>query len=92
MSKILEKLIQEYQAREDRGFEKYGTTMDRSDLSLSEWVQHALEESMDLTLYLSKIKDILNDTQRLSNNQETSARVNGGTESNRETTTPGASV
>ncbi len=92
MSKILNKLIQEYQLREDRGFEKYGTTMDRSDLSLSEWVQHALEEAMDLTLYLSKIKDILNDTQGLSNNKETSARVNEGVDSNRKTATPGASV
>jgi hypothetical protein len=92
MSKILKKLIQEYQLREDRGFEKYGTTMDRSDLSLSEWVQHALEEAMDLTLYLSKIKDILNDTQGLPNNQETSARVNEGIDPNRETTTTGASV
>lgn len=92
MSKILKKLIQEYQLREDRGFEKYGTTMDRSDLSLSEWIQHALEEAMDLTLYLSKIKDILNDTQGLPDNQETSARVNEGIDTNRETTTTGASV
>ena len=92
MSKILNKLIQEYQSREDRGFEKYGTTMDRSDLSLSEWVQHALEEAMDLSLYLYKIKTILNDTQGLSDNQETSARVNESINPNRKTTTTGASV
>lgn len=92
MSKILNKLIQEYQLREDRGFEKYGTTMDRSDLSLSEWVQHALEEAMDLSLYLSKIKSILDDTQGLSNNQETGTRVDESIKPNRKTTTARASV
>jgi len=74
MSKILDELIKEYESREDRGFLKYGTTMDREDLSLSEWVQHALEESMDLSLYLFKIKTLLNDTQRRSNYQEANSR------------------
>ncbi len=74
MSKILDELIKEYESREGRGFLKYGTTMDREDLSLSEWVQHALEESMDLSLYLFKIKTLLNDTQRRSNYQEADSR------------------
>jgi len=74
MSKILDELIKEYESREGRGFLKYGTTMDREDLSLSEWVQHALEESMDLSLYLFKIKTLLNDTQRRSNYQEANSR------------------
>ena len=51
MSKILDELIKEYESREGRGFLKYGTTMDREDLSLNDWIQHALEEAMDLTLY-----------------------------------------
>ncbi len=74
MSKILDELIKEYESRESRGFLKYGTTMDREDLSLSEWVQHALEEAMDLTLYLKKIKTKLDDTQRRSNYQEADSR------------------
>jgi len=74
MSKILDELIKEYESREGRGFLKYGTTMDREDLSLSEWVQHALEEAMDLTLYLKKIKTKLDDTQRRSNYQEANSR------------------
>ena len=78
MSKILDELIKEYESREGRGFLKYGTTMDREDLSLSEWVQHALEESMDLSLYLYKIKTLLNDTQRRSNYQEANTRINEG--------------
>ena len=78
MSKILQELIKEYESREGRGFLKYGTTMDREDLSLNDWIQHALEEAMDLSLYLYKIKKLLNDTQRRSNYQEANTRVNEG--------------
>jgi hypothetical protein len=49
--------------------------MDRTDLSLSEWIQHALEESMDLCLYLTKIKQQLNDTQRFPDYQEANSRI-----------------
>ena len=84
MSKILDELIKEYESREGRGFLKYGTSMDREDLSLSEWVQHALEESMDLSLYLFKIKTLLNDTQRRSNYQEANSRVNENFSTDRE--------
>lgn len=62
MSHLLNELFKEFESRENRGLKKYGTTMDRNDLELQEWVQHALEEVMDLTLYLYKIK--LNGTQR----------------------------
>lgn len=75
MSNLLNQLISEFQNREERGFKKYGTTMDRTDLSLSEWVQHALEEAMDLSLYLTKIKQQLNDTQRFSDYQEANSRI-----------------
>ena len=75
MSKILDQLITEFQSREEQGLRKYGTTMDREDLSLSEWVQHALEEAMDLSLYLIKIKQQLNDTQRFPDYQEADSRI-----------------
>jgi len=75
MSNLLNQLILEFQSREERGFKKYGTTMDRTDLSLSEWVQHALEEAMDLTQYLYKIKQQLNDTQRFPDYQEADSRI-----------------
>ena len=38
--------------RELLGIKKYGTTMDRKDLSLRDWLQHAYEESLDKSLYL----------------------------------------
>ena len=40
MTKLLKELIEEFENREQRGFLKYGTTMDRSDLKFSEWLQH----------------------------------------------------
>ena len=41
------------------GKEKYGTDLDRNDLSLYEWILHAQEEHMDAILYLEKIKKVI---------------------------------
>lgn len=34
------------------GLAKYGVTTDNNQLSLSDWLQHALEETLDLANYL----------------------------------------
>lgn len=39
--------------------ETYGITLDRTDLSVKEWIDHAIEESLDHALYLQRIKDSL---------------------------------
>lgn len=57
--KILEALIQKFEERAEKGQLKYGTTLDRNDLELLEWVEHAQEEAMDYCLYLEKIKNML---------------------------------
>lgn len=54
MSVHLDLVKADLDAREALGLEKYGTTMDRSDLSLVDWLQHAYEETLDLALYLKK--------------------------------------
>lgn len=59
MSKLLDQLITEFQSREERGLRKYGTTMDRTDLNFSEWLQHFKEELMDGLCYLQKIENII---------------------------------
>ena len=51
-SNILTEVIADMQHREQIGIKKYGTTMDRQDLELSDWLQHAYEESLDKSLYL----------------------------------------
>ena len=55
MSKILYNIIDDLLAREDKGIKEYGTTMDRTDLSEIEWLQHAYEEALDLSIYLKKL-------------------------------------
>ena len=52
MSNTLDSVIRDMIDREKLGLEKYGTTVDRQDLSLRDWLQHAYEESLDKSLYL----------------------------------------
>lgn len=52
MSITLDGVIRDMIDREELGLEKYGTTVDRRDLSLRDWLQHAYEESLDKSLYL----------------------------------------
>jgi hypothetical protein len=49
---VLRKFIQ----RSSFGKQKYGTSLDRTDLSIIDWIQHAQEEHMDAILYLEKLK------------------------------------
>ena len=58
---ILESLIDKYKQRSELGIKKYNTTLDRTDLTLLDWINHAQDEAMDLSLYLEKIKTMLND-------------------------------
>ena len=46
-------------SRSETGIRKYGTTMDRTDLEVKQWIDHAIEECLDQALYLMKIKDEL---------------------------------
>jgi hypothetical protein len=46
-------------ARAEVGFNKYGATMDRDDLSVIEWLDHAVEEMLDQVLYMEKLKQEL---------------------------------
>jgi hypothetical protein len=56
---IVQAVVQKFQQRSAVGISKYGTTLDRSDLTPSEWIQHAQEELMDGILYLEKLKTYL---------------------------------
>jgi len=47
-------------SRSETGIRKYGTTLDRTDLEVKQWIDHAIEEFLDQALYLQKIKDELN--------------------------------
>lgn len=60
-SKILTEVIKDFQDREKKGLETYGTTLDRKDLSTSQWLVHLREELMDAILYLKKLEEIQNE-------------------------------
>ena len=53
---IVYSIISQFKQRADFGMKKYGTNLDRTDLSILEWIQHAQEEHMDAILYLEKLK------------------------------------
>jgi predicted RNase H-like nuclease (RuvC/YqgF family) len=59
MDSIVSEIIQQYQIRAEFGEKKYGVTLDREDLSTLDWIEHAKQEAMDLTLYLEKLKKAL---------------------------------
>lgn len=40
--------------RQQRGIDKYGTTVSANPLTLRDWLQHALEESLDHAIYLKR--------------------------------------
>ena len=45
-----------FKERSEVGIKKYQTTLERTDLSTLEWLQHAQEEAMDFVLYLERLK------------------------------------
>jgi hypothetical protein len=57
-------IIKQFKQRADFGMKKYGTNLDRTDLSVLEWIQHAQEEHMDAILYLEKLKQLESQRQK----------------------------
>ena len=53
---IVESVVNKYKQRSEVGIKKYGVTLDRKDLNLSDWLTHLQEELMDATLYIEKLK------------------------------------
>ena len=45
-----------FKERAEVGMKKYKTTLERTDLTTLEWLQHAQEEAMDFVLYLERLK------------------------------------
>jgi hypothetical protein len=56
---IVDGIVDQFIDRSRVGKAKYNTDLDRTDLSLSQWLQHAIEEHMDAVLYLQKIKSTI---------------------------------
>ena len=56
MDSVVASIIKQFEDRSIKGKEKYGTDLDRTDLSLLDWIEHAKQEHMDAILYLEKLK------------------------------------
>ncbi len=56
---IVDSVIDQFVSRARFGKEKYGTDLDRNDLSVLDWIEHAKQEHMDAILYLEKLERIL---------------------------------
>lgn len=50
------------------GYQKYGCTTERTDLSLDQWLQHLQEELLDASVYIETINDKLADGAALKLN------------------------
>jgi len=53
---IVLKVMSKFYDRSQRGIEKYGTMLTRTDLDFTDWLNHLQEELMDATLYIEKLK------------------------------------
>lgn len=52
LTQVLDKLI----SQTNKGVEKYGETVNPDDYSTVEWIDHAIEESIDYIVYLTVLK------------------------------------
>ena len=56
---IIDSIIDQFIERAKFGKDKYNTDLDREDLSVLDWIEHAKQEHMDAILYLEKLEKIL---------------------------------
>jgi len=73
---IVESVRQQLLDRSNAGLLKYGVTLDRDDLSLLDWLEHAKQEQMDSVLYLEKIIQELRKKETWYNEEQTNKRMN----------------
>jgi hypothetical protein len=55
MSAIEASVIDKIKTRAEFGLQKYGTTLERTDLSTEQWIIHLQEELMDAACYCQKL-------------------------------------
>ncbi len=52
--KVVLAVMADLNRRSEVGIKKYNTTLDRTDLELRDWLQHAYEECLDQANYLKR--------------------------------------
>ena len=74
MDSIVATILEKFRLRSELGRKKYGTDLDRTDLSVLDWINHAQEEHMDAILYLEKLRQTLIGPQLSSSKQDHPSR------------------
>jgi hypothetical protein len=65
LDSVVTSIIEQFTSRAKMGKAKYGVDLDRTDLELVEWIEHAKQEHMDAILYLEKIKQIVSGKEKV---------------------------
>ena len=65
LDSVVTSIIEQFTTRALMGKAKYGVDLDRTDLTLLEWIEHAKQEHMDAILYLEKIKQIASGEEKI---------------------------
>jgi hypothetical protein len=65
LDSVVTSIINQFTQRSILGKAKYGVDLDRTDLTLLEWIEHAKQEHMDAILYLEKIKQIVSGQEKI---------------------------
>ena len=58
--RIVEQVVNKFNERSQMGITKYGSTLERNDLDVVDWMNHLQEELMDAILYLERMKKDIN--------------------------------
>jgi len=62
-STVVERIRDELTRREQTGLIKYGRTVDRTDMTVTEWLQPAKEEALDFAVSIEPIITELKETE-----------------------------
>ena len=73
---IIQSVISQFLERGEIGLNKYGTTLDRTDLNVEDWIEHMKQELMDSILYLERIKKEISILKQLSKEEKESNETN----------------
>ena len=65
LDSVVSSILNQFTTRSLMGKAKYGVDLDRTDLTLLEWIEHAKQEHMDTILYLEKIKQIASGEEKI---------------------------
>jgi hypothetical protein len=65
LDSVVTSIVEQFTQRAIAGKAKYGVDLDRTDLTLLEWIEHAKQEHMDAILYLEKIKQIVSGQEKI---------------------------